>query len=61
MKPTELKQVMSIKDKFSKNRHQEKIELCNLRFSQAMKMIERRDAYAKDRHKERLSIIFAPR
>lgn len=57
MNTTELRTATSIRSKFAKDRHKEKVELCNLRFGQAIKLIGRRDKYAKDRHAERVDLM----
>ena len=57
MNTAELRTTTSIRAKFAKDRHTEKVDLTKLRFNLAMKMLERRDKFAKDRHSERKELI----
>lgn len=51
------REVMSIKDKFSRDRHGEKIELVNVRYKYAFEFLKEREKNAEKRHKERLEIL----
>ena len=57
LKINEFKGMIELKDKFARSRHGEKLEITNLRFDIATKLLGMRDNVSGKRHKERLDLM----